>query len=254
MENLCAICREGTTFFTRRKIANNEVVCEDCLKKAKNLSLKQIAFLKTVTADEIRDSIIQSNVNGDELLAFKATNSIGKFVQFDDDNKKWLIPSKGTFIPTPDLIFNYSDIVDFELLEDGESVASGGLGRALVGGALFGGVGAIVGGVTGKRKSKNVCSSLRLKVTINNMDSPAVYINFIETKTQKDGLSYKAIADQAQECLSVFQLICDKQKGTSENMNQTSSAAEEIRKFKELLDDGIITQEEFDKKKNELLG
>jgi hypothetical protein len=33
-----------------------------------------------------------------------------------------------------------------------------------------------------------------------------------------------------------------------------ASAAEEIKKFKELLDQGIITQEEFDKKKKQLLG
>lgn len=32
------------------------------------------------------------------------------------------------------------------------------------------------------------------------------------------------------------------------------SAADEIRKFKQLLDDGIITQEEFDSKKKQLLG
>lgn len=35
---------------------------------------------------------------------------------------------------------------------------------------------------------------------------------------------------------------------------QQFSAAEELKKFKELLDSGIITQEEFDAKKKELLG
>lgn len=49
-------------------------------------------------------------------------------------------------------IYKYSDIVDYELLEDGESITKGGLGRAVVGGALFGGVGAVVGGVTGHKK------------------------------------------------------------------------------------------------------
>ena len=33
-----------------------------------------------------------------------------------------------------------------------------------------------------------------------------------------------------------------------------TSAADELKKFKELLDTGIITQEEFDSKKKELLG
>lgn len=40
---------------------------------------------------------------------------------------------------------------------------------------------------------------------------------------------------------------------TNESTKQTSSA-DEIRKYKSLFDDGIINQEEFDKKKKELLG
>ena len=35
---------------------------------------------------------------------------------------------------------------------------------------------------------------------------------------------------------------------------QQVSAADELKKFKELLDSGVITQEEFDAKKKQLLG
>ena len=38
------------------------------------------------------------------------------------------------------------------------------------------------------------------------------------------------------------------------NGNTTLSAADELKKYKELLDSGIITQEEFDAKKKQLLG
>ena len=37
-------------------------------------------------------------------------------------------------------------------------------------------------------------------------------------------------------------------------INQTASSADELKKFKELLDMGIISQEEFDAKKKQLLG
>lgn len=40
----------------------------------------------------------------------------------------------------------------------------------------------------------------------------------------------------------------------SEATTNTMSAADEIKKFKDLLDNGIITQEEFDEKKKQLLG
>ena len=46
-----------------------------------------------------------------------------------------------------------------------------------------------------------------------------------------------------------------KQKTNNPSQVVTSlSSAEELKKFKELLDMGIITQEEFDAKKKQLLG
>ena len=44
-----------------------------------------------------------------------------------------------------------------------------------------------------------------------------------------------------------------KKKKTTVKTSQVG-IADEIRKFKELLDDGVITQEDFDKKKKDLLG
>lgn len=43
-------------------------------------------------------------------------------------------------------------------------------------------------------------------------------------------------------------------QGDSGNVVQQVSGADEIQKYKKLLDDGIITQEEFDAKKKQLLG
>lgn len=45
------------------------------------------------------------------------------------------------------------------------------------------------------------------------------------------------------------------QRGTeSTTIIQQTSAADELRKFKELLDSGVISQEEFDAKKKQILG
>jgi len=43
-------------------------------------------------------------------------------------------------------------------------------------------------------------------------------------------------------------------KSTGSSAPSTTSAADELKKFKELLDEGILTQEEFDAKKKQLLG
>lgn len=48
-------------------------------------------------------------------------------------------------------------------------------------------------------------------------------------------------------------IIMNRGKNTATVIQQTS-AADELKKFKELMDSGIITQEEFEAKKKELLG
>ncbi len=134
--------------------------------------------------------------------------------------------------------------------------ATGGVGRAIVGGALFGGVGAIVGGSTG-HKQKVTCSKLQIKITMNNMDIPIVYINFIESETKKDGALYKQLYTQAQEALSLLSIIAESNKSNTNSaveQQNNLSVADEILKFKQLLDSGIISQEEFDAKKKQLLG
>ena len=45
-----------------------------------------------------------------------------------------------------------------------------------------------------------------------------------------------------------------KQEQITSTSAPTISAADELKKFKELLDSGIISQEEFDAKKKQLLG
>ena len=71
----------------------------------------------------------------------------------------------------------------------------------------------------------------------------------------KDSFTYKSIYKSAQEILSTLQLICNSPKVPEENSNvHPKSNADEILKFKNLLDQGIITQEEFDLKKKQLLG
>ena len=49
-------------------------------------------------------------------------------------------------------------------------------------------------------------------------------------------------------------LKCANNKGGTTIVQQATSPAEELKKMKELLDMGIITQEEFDAKKKQLLG
>lgn len=106
------------------------------------------------------------------------------------------------------------------------------------------------------KKSKPICNSLKIKITVKNINNPVVYINFLTVATKKNSFTYKTMYNSAQECLSVLQLIYDSQDATPAANNNVSvtSSADEILKFKNLLDSGIITQEEYEAKKKQLLG
>lgn len=256
LKEVCGVCNQEVGL-NRFRIADKQWVCPSCFKEAnlKKFGVNEKAITQ-MTVDDIKNAIAAQKVNKSELDSFNPTKRIGNYVEFDDNNKKWLILSSILGKRNKSTVYEYSDIVDFELLEDGESVSSGGLGRALVGGALFGGAGAIVGGVTGKKKTRGICSSLKLKITLKNINNPVVYVNFIETDMKKDGIIYKNAYKMAHECLSVLELICNQQQPSSELTNQqanSSSAADEILKFKQLLDMGVLTPEEFEEKKKELL-
>lgn len=185
---------------------------------------------------------------------FEPTRKVNGHLWFDENKKKWAIP-KGVFKKkiTPETkIYDYSDIKSYELLEDGSSITKGGasLGRAVVGGALFGGVGAVIGGSTGKRTTTDVCNNIKIKIVLRNNEPKIIYINILSTQTPKNGGLYKLCIEAAHTILAEF----DEMIGADEKTEQQFSAADEIKKFKELLDCGAITKEEFEKKKKQLLG
>lgn len=245
----CSICGKEVGL-NRYKIKNKEWICPDCFKKCGGLNApKPVALM---TADEIIALISIENEKKEKLLAFNTTKKIGSLIEFDENQKKWLIPDGIFGGKKHPKIYNYSDIIDFELLEDEESITKGGLGRAVAGGLLFGGVGAVVGGVTGHKKSKPVCNSLKIKITINDINSPTAYINLIKTATKKDSFTYKALYNSAQEVLSTLQLICNNLEPQNDSQN-CESIPDQIKKLAELKDQGILSEEEFANKKIELL-
>ena len=182
------------------------------------------------------------------LMNFFPTKKIGNYIYLDEVNKRFTIP-QGLFVKkiNQQKIYNYNDIIDF--------VSKGGVGRAIIGGTLFGEIGAIVGGKIG-HKYKQTCTNLKIKITLNSINNPVEYIIFINTETKKDSILYKNSINIAQEIISILQVICENNKNInmSQQLNSPSvSNIDEIKKYKDLLDCGAITEDEFQIKKKELL-
>lgn len=232
----CSFCGSNS----KGKDLSDGFICEECVSK---LGIFRPTNWKSISVEQAHDRIRANNEMQQRQALFSPTRSVEKFFEIDEKNRLWRWTAT-------QYVFNYSDIVDFELIQNGSSVVKGGLGSAVMGGALFGGVGAVVGSVVGKKKAVEEINEFRIKIVINDMLIPEAYINFIPNgKLKSNSFLFKAASISAQETLSLLTLITSS-KNSSEN---TVSAADEIRKFKELLDEGIISQEEFDRKKAQLL-
>lgn len=101
----------------------------------------------------------------------------------------------------------FSDLISYELIEDDSIITSGGVGQALVGGVLFGGVGAIAGGITGKRIQKRRVESLYIKATLNSFKNSCVLIPLITKPTKTNSKEYKNAFEDAHKILSILDVI-----------------------------------------------
>lgn len=104
-------------------------------------------------------------------------------------------------------IYNFSDIIGYEVLENNHSVTKGSLGGALVGGLAFGETGAVLGSILGAKKTFEVCNSLQVKVTVKNFDNPTIFVELLDGKVSKNSSKYKNVAEDAARIVSAIQII-----------------------------------------------
>lgn len=197
----------------------------------------------------------------------------------DSSNNRFLIKDISGY-----RILNYNQLVSYELCKDGSSIISGDASGAIMGGLLFGTVGAIAGAAGSSKTVNSYCSDMYISVVD---DSAHRYKLPLITETVfESSQDYKVAIERAREMISILSVIdrSNKNQATQNSYTmrsidtqekkpyaierpQTASNVqprsfdskapdmfEEIKKYKELLDLGIITQAEFDSKKAVLLG
>ena len=176
---------------------------------------------------------------------FKATTKFG-LMKIDEEKKLFKASGK---------IFKFEDLINFELVEDEQKIVEGGVsaGRAILGGSFFGNAGAGIGGLSKiKKADKEFCTSMQIIYSVKNNKQATRTIPFIFAKSDKSKVVYSQAKMNAKSTLEGFNYIVS----CNESATPTDSAIdnfENLKKLKELLDMGILTQEEFNSKKAELL-
>ncbi len=134
---------------------------------------------------------------------FRGTKSVGTRVKLslDENEKKWCIIHAGR---NDHKIYDYSDIMDFELVEDGEKFRTEGtVLRSVVGGVLFGTVGAVVGATTGKTVSSVDSMYINIYTKSGNLEK----IQLLYGKADKNSPLYKEVKDTAERMMAALYAI-----------------------------------------------
>jgi hypothetical protein len=162
----------------------------------------------------------------------------------------------------------YKDIFACELHENGNTITetsrANQLGGALVGGILFSGAGAIIGGLSGKTKTTGTVETIELRLIINDAEKPVHDISFLSSELDKGGIIgkglYKNIMREARYWHGLITVLI-KRADIEDNArvpqitsnNQGYSVADEIKKLAKLRDSDLLSVAEFQKQKSKLL-
>ena len=134
-------------------------------------------------------------------------------------------------------------------------VRSSQLGGALIGGVALGGVGAIIGGLSGNTQSSDIINSIDLHLVVHDLQSPIHDIKLLNLKTKKDSIIYETAIQKARYWHSLIEVLIKKSDSEEKISPQYNPnyIADEIKKLADLKDSGILSQEEFQEQKERIL-
>lgn len=128
-----------------------------------------------------------------------ATKCIGDYLYVNENDQTWCAPSVS---PRQ---YSFSELLDYSVVENGDDVVGGSLLGTAVG-AMGGGLtGALLGATASKVSS--VCSDLGIKISVNDIDTPIIYISLISSEVNKKWDQYKKAAANAEEIAGVLAVI-----------------------------------------------
>lgn len=242
-KDVCSICGQPAGI-TKWKL-NDGVVCGKCNAKCTH----GLSHPLKRTVPEIRENIDFASKNEQAFADFTPTDNVGDLLAIDRNSQRFY--AKDMFVDgkkTP-VVFYFYQLKDYSITEDGKTIQKSGAGTAIAGGLLFGGVGAIAGGLAG-RKTKEKISKMTITLHIESKWVDKIEIPIVTSEIKKGGLTYNLSKQIFENCTRLLEDILSENNGRP----IPASGADEILKYKELLDAGIISGEEFNAKKKQILG
>ena len=163
--------------------------------KQKKAYLAQLKF-DTNERRTFGEMMVRSSIIIDKAIHFHSIH-----FAFDRTNKKILIKSPETITG---LMLNFSDVINYELLENGQTIHNGSTGNAIAGALLFGVAGAVVGSTM--HSSMDVCALMQLRITVNNIAYPSLVVTLL-AGVPKNSILYVEAFEFAKQVIATLDVI-----------------------------------------------
>lgn len=174
----------------------------------------------------------------------------------DEENRRvvYVDHERVSFIP-------FDNIVSVEYLEDNITIASKStmrtIGGAIIGSAIAGSVGAVVGGLSGDTEIKRNVKHVQVRNIIRELASPTLLITCYD-RSIMEVINPVIGIEKARKIKDIVSIIIDEADRNAKHADiisktQCNSVADELSKLSELKEKGVLTEEEFIQQKQKLL-
>ena len=278
VKKLCPICQETKIgIFGSEKILDGRI-CEKCLNKIglklaaisnenivklENLNIQKASSMvangekfdyrieKEKLKSEKEKEKEQSKQDYKDLVnSFKENGALSWESGILVDSKKERFLFKKSIL-REEKVEPFSGLVSIDpIFRSNGKTKHHGVTRGIIGGATFGLAGAVVGASSG-HKDYTVVSKMSLILRFS--DNFTFEIKLISTETKIGIITTQAEKRMNNYITFLNNIIEQNSLSATPTVSQELSIADELKKFKELLDLGAITQEEFEIQKSKLL-
>ncbi len=151
------------------------------------------------------------------------------YITFNDDNRTIIIADTNE-------VFSYDDITAIEFKEERGKLGRGGIARAFST-SFFDDLSGVF-----------IATEISIRIKLRNEHN--ILISFLKTPVKSNTLIYRLLKEQADKVHAKLKEI----HPNTESDDLVFDYTNELRELKRLVDEGIITKEDFEMKKSKILG
>jgi hypothetical protein len=213
-----------------------------------------VVFIVKSTIAELIEGRLKSRYSGCDIFVSRVDFSL---IVLDFANKRVAL-GKGKL----ETVYSFDQIATVQVVESGNTLTQTNRGSqvlgTLVGGAALGGIGALLGGLTGSSISSTRLRHLSLDIIVDDDRNPRHSITFFKTSAKKgidpNGLVARPLMKKIQTFHAQLLVAMRRAASLPPPLPPTQSSMLELDKLWELKIKGALSDEEFQQQKNRLLG